>query len=727
MRTDHFAYGQATRVAGFGFFLQLFIGLTLLIFGLIAQDTVFTISSMYVLIGLLVWLSLIIVFHQHKLERLEELEAGEIASEAESGSVFENEVVTVQAAARRLRLMHAWLMPAVSILVAALLVGFAFRTLNYFQNLERTDVDITPFRVGGHLGWQLAICIGFALIAFIFSRFVAGMAKQAAWQNLRGGAGYMVGNALVLLAVAVGIVFHVFEKPQVLTAISWGICIYTIIVAAEIVLNFILNLYRPRKHGEIPRPAYDSRVLGMLAAPDSIVRSINEAVNYQFGFDITSSWGYQLLIRSFAWLLAFAVVFMFLLTMVVVVDPSEQAIRLRGGQLVDDRVYQGEVMFKWPWPVETVEVYPIGRIRELPIDPERPASKAILSDDVNNWVEGPDAYEPTRQTFLVAAPRITGTIEQQMQDLDLLDAAMRVPGSSDSTPDRDAVNEFAIVESDIILQYRVKPGELINYLEFCNDSMNRRGDLDMRERALRALAQREISQYLSTESLNSILSPQGESLASRLKARIQEVYDSNRTGVQLVSVAIPIMRPPGTAAPMFEEVSIRKQTSQQVEDEADRVANMTMAAILGDASMADTVVSQINEYNELERSLGPDAPETVKKRVAIERMLLESRGQAASLISMARARRWELHMNARKNAAEVLGQASSYAQDPELYRQRRIMEVLGRKLGALRVKYILGVHPSQTSLDIQMQESSSGLNLSDYLIDKDDETEGNSQ
>ena len=70
MRTDHFAYGQATRVAGFGFFLQLFIGLTLLIFGLIAQDTVFTISSMYVLIGLLVWLSLIIVFHQHKLERL---------------------------------------------------------------------------------------------------------------------------------------------------------------------------------------------------------------------------------------------------------------------------------------------------------------------------------------------------------------------------------------------------------------------------------------------------------------------------------------------------------------------------------------------------------------------------------------------------------------------------------------------------------------------------------
>ena len=37
---------------------------------------------------------------------------------------------------------------------------------------------------------------------------------------------------------------------------------------------------------------------GGFAAPDSLVRSINEAVNYQFGFDLTSTWGYQLLVRS---------------------------------------------------------------------------------------------------------------------------------------------------------------------------------------------------------------------------------------------------------------------------------------------------------------------------------------------------------------------------------------------------------------------------------------------
>ena len=165
----------------------------------------------------------------------------------------------------------------------------------------------------------------------------------------------MVVNALVLLSVAVGIAFQFFENDGVLEGITWGLAIYMLLIAAEIVLNFVLNLYRPRRPGETPRPAFDSRILSLFAAPDSIVRSINEAVNYQFGFDITSSWGYQLLLRSFAWLLAFGLVVLIALSSVVVVEPGQQAVRLRGGRIVGS-VYEGSTMFKLPWPLETVEV-----------------------------------------------------------------------------------------------------------------------------------------------------------------------------------------------------------------------------------------------------------------------------------------------------------------------------------------------------------------------------------
>ena len=51
----------------------------------------------------------------------------------------------------------------------------------------------------------------------------------------------------------------------------------------------------PRISGDQSRAAYDSRGLSLLATPDNFVRSINDAVNYQFGFDITSPRGYQLL------------------------------------------------------------------------------------------------------------------------------------------------------------------------------------------------------------------------------------------------------------------------------------------------------------------------------------------------------------------------------------------------------------------------------------------------
>ena len=80
MRVDHHAYRKATRVAGFGLFVQAAIGLILLLFGVVGSDTVFQFASYYVLGGLLVWLSLIVIFYQHTQERLEALEEDELAA-----------------------------------------------------------------------------------------------------------------------------------------------------------------------------------------------------------------------------------------------------------------------------------------------------------------------------------------------------------------------------------------------------------------------------------------------------------------------------------------------------------------------------------------------------------------------------------------------------------------------------------------------------------------------
>src|SRR5690606_17711385 len=106
----------------------------------------------------------------------------------------------------RLAMMYKWLMPTVSLLLAGLLLlaAWLIRTLKFGETAN-------PLEMSQLVGWTVALCLSIALITFIFSRFVAGMAKLPAWQNLRGGAGYMVGTSLVMIAVATGTVFRVFD------------------------------------------------------------------------------------------------------------------------------------------------------------------------------------------------------------------------------------------------------------------------------------------------------------------------------------------------------------------------------------------------------------------------------------------------------------------------------------------------------------------------------------
>jgi hypothetical protein len=108
-------------------------------------------------------------------------------------------------------------------------------------------------------------------------------------------------------------------------------------------------------------------------------------------------------------------------------------------------------------------------------------------------------------------------------------------------------------------------------------------------------------------------------------------------------------------------------------------------------------------------------------RRAVESILLRNPAQASSLVAKARARRWELQLDASRNASEVAGQAAAFRAAPELYRQRRTMEVLGEQLARARMKYVIGADPGRVRMHIEMQEPESGLNLGDYLT-KDGES-----
>jgi len=697
MRVDHHAYRKATRVAGFGLFIQAAIGLTLLLFGVVGGDTVFQFASYYVFGGLLVWLSLIVIFYQHTQARLEALEEDELAAaRGGAGSVFEGGHDEGRVAARRLRLMHQWLMPAVSLLVMIYLGLGAFWMLRFLGTLNVPGAGGTDFLVTGHLGWAVATCLAFAALCFIFSRFVAGMARQEAWQNLRGGAGYMVGNALIMLAAAVGIIIRYFrpENLDVMQAVAYVVPVFMLLLVFETGVHFILNLYRPRIPGAVPRAAFDSRVLSLLAAPESIVRSLNEAVNYQFGFDITSSWGYQLLVRSFMWLLAFGALVLVGLNMIVVVEPHQQAVKLSGGAIVGG-VHDSGIMWKAPWPFATAAVYDIDRIRSVHLTARR-----VEDPDVQAWskeIKTDTKLDP----FIVGGGR-----EEFAADLVASTGAAGEPAQA---------KLFSLVDAEISLDYRIRSDGLMDYLQFSTPRRWRGQRLDMQESALKALALRVVTRHLSALALGEVIAEGRGTLVTELRQRIQAAWDDMNTGVELVSVNIPMMRPSGGVGQYYEDYAIAMQQRREEVGKARQEEAVSLAYWMGDPNRVGEFLEAIDEFNRRHAELGPQDPAVIDQRIRVERMLSESGGALAQEIATAEAARWIALMVARAEALRQQGKVDAYRVAPQLFMKREFMRVLKETLPDRRKFVFVGVDPDRVNVKVDLQEPASLFSSSDLI------------
>jgi len=296
MKADYLSFKRATSVALLGLAIQLGLGLALLVFSQLARDAASLTASLYILLGAAIWLSLAVVYDQHRRERIEAMEAESLAAiSARQSAVFEENAEDLRVAAKRLAWMHRVLLPGISLALAAVLIGVGLWRFKGGQTLA--SADSVSLIASHYRNWAIALGIGAAVAGFIFARFVSGMAKQRVWANLRAGAAAAVGAALMGLAIVVSQFVVYAGSDAVARYLPAILPVVMIVLGGEIVLNFLLDIYRPRVPGEIPRPAFDSRILGFVAAPDKIAESIGGAINYQFGFNVTGSWFYQLLAR----------------------------------------------------------------------------------------------------------------------------------------------------------------------------------------------------------------------------------------------------------------------------------------------------------------------------------------------------------------------------------------------------------------------------------------------
>ncbi len=676
MQADHLTYKRAAGVAVLGAFVQALMAVLLFIYAFLAREHAAMTATVFIALGIPVWIALAIYYDQHRRERIEAFEAEAFrTSDASGSSVFEEGADELRVAARRLRTMQRVFLPGVSLLVGFLLIGAGL--LRFMSGRELVDPDAYT---GGRLSsFALGVSIAVAFIGFVLARYVSGMAKQKAWATLGAGASQAIGASMFALALGVGAFVSIISTDVVDRYLQVALPIAMIVLGGEIFLNFLLDLYRPRQAGESVRMAAESRVLSLLAAPDRIAESIGEAINYQLGTDVTGNWFYRLLSRSFVWLVLAGLLVGWGLTSFAVVEPHQRGILTRFGRIVDADVGPG-LHIKAPWPVDRIIV------------PE-----FLEKDEQGKVVRKVRTATGVRVLHLGSSPPkksdepILWTNEHtQQEELQIVRAEL--PGREGDAQD------LALVAIEIPVHYVVEDPLKYEML----------APVEQREDLLRAAGQRAVNRYLASLTMEDVLGPAREEIREALRLRVEEAFNElnpdeqgnpQGAGIRVLFVGAQGAHPPKDVARAFEKVVEAVQNKARRLENARKQAIETLTGIVGSVDRAGEISGQVEELRRLERA--GDAVEVARQIARIERLLDDSGGEAAQILAEARMKRWTKHMDARGRAARYAGQIRAFEASPVVYRGIMYFDALAKIIDKSRLFVVSDKLPYHGRLNLE--------------------------
>jgi regulator of protease activity HflC (stomatin/prohibitin superfamily) len=549
--------------------------------------------------------------------------------------------------------------------------------------------------------------IGLTFLSFLFSRYATGMARQAEWRMLHAGAAWLMGITLAGLAVAVTVaVLHYAEASKPEHILAMVLRLLMLVLAAEILLNLVLDFYRPRKPDEEPRPSFDSRLFGLFTEPGGIAKSIADAINYQFGFEVSSTWFYQLLQRAVVPLIGFALATLLLATCLVFVDETETGFVERFG--ARNRSLDSGLHLKWPWPIETVEEVRTRQLHGLQIgDRDDTGTRGDAHDELLLWTTKHEA-EPHLKV-LVPAPQLVRFIE-------LEEAAAREGETAQPTPSEGQPQTAAVpvgqLRVALTLQYRIR--DAYHWLRVYSDP----------EAVLKAIAEQAVMRYSSQVEVQSMLTGDRARIESEIAESIREAAAAYDLGVDITFVGLQGVHPPADTAEAFQEV-IGAMAMKTASERAARVdAHKRLAETAGSVALARDLAKAIVEMNRIEAdpNAGPD--DKAKAREKVNQLFLRESedsddpvigGQAAMLISEARQQRWRHENDAHRRwlAFPAATTAEKYAK--KVFRMQRYLETLAEATQGIR-KYVLATEQGralvrtyqlnvQDSRDMPLQEA----------------------
>jgi len=675
MTADQERYRRGWTAALVGLGIQIALVLAMGLTALWTESPAIHAAAWHVLGGIPIWIVLALAYQQFEAERRETLAAEKLSHRDAASAVLFGELSDeLQRARQRLANLLGYGLPGVSFLVAGYLVAAGLASAWRFWSISRNDAPgvVTTIAPGVSPVGLLFVAGAMAFVAFIAARWVSGYTRVRDWQLLRGGASYLMSCfvvAALLLAGAVGAA--VLDDASLFRVIAAAVPAVMVLVGAEMLLTAMLAAYRPKRPGEIPRPAFDSRVLGLLTAPESLGQVVAELINYQFGVEVSRSWLYRLLGRAVTPLTLFGAAVLAALSTLVVVGPDEQGIVTRFGAVRGAALPPG-LHLKWPWPVEAAASYPVGRVLEVTVSSdlaERPADEAAIL-----WTGGDDNLAKLAMEYYPTSLGRGGGM--------------------------------GLVAADVVVQFRVR-----DLLEFLSGSLAPKD-------AVAVIAHQEAGRYFATHDLDHLLTAGRTEGGAELERTIQERSDVLGLGLDIVGVSITSLKPPGgRVARAFHRQIGAQQERETLIQKGHRDAVVTLAKVAGSVDHAARINDAILELDAY-RSGGEDEANLRRiagKELDIEALLGEARGEAAELVHAARGYRWTRSVGERSAQERFAGELLAYERAPAYYRMKRFFDVLATGMADRRKFVIAGEAGDRPVLRMDFNDSATAI---DTLLGK---------
>src|SRR6266481_352457 len=452
-------------------------------------------------------------------ERLEKLELDELLKTHSSSAMFEAREAEVFPAQRSREQFERFFVPAFTVLLCLLQAGGAFFLLRHLsQTTTRAEVK-EPMVAMSLFGL-------FALVLFLLGKFSAAMARLERHRLLRPGASYLLLAAYLCFVVTLGIVGVQAGLPRSDLYVGRALCVLLGLIAIETLINLILEMYRPRVKGKIERPLYDSRLVGLLGQPEGLITTAAQALDYQFGFNVSETGFYRFFEKWLLWLLLAQVAVLVLSTGVVFIEAGEEGLLERFGKPVEGRTVLGPgAHLKLPWPIDKVYRFPTEQVQSFEIGTAPDAVKE--ESGIILWT-----VQHTKEDNFLVANRETTTLE-----------ATNAPAGKRTPP-------VSLLTGTIPVQFQIT--NLVAWAYNNEDAPS----------LLEDLATREVVRYLVGVDMNEIMSHGRMEAAQNLTDRIQAISDERKLGAKIISVGLQDLHPPVKVAPDYEKVVSATHTKQ---------------------------------------------------------------------------------------------------------------------------------------------------------------------